>query len=194
MVDQLIKLRSRERLLALGIAGLSILLGFMLFIFAPNASDAGTAELEWMEKKLMLANIGPGVFFALFGAAITVYSIIAQANATTEKDGENSVVTYRYLQKDVKDNQETENLRSNYQRDFRIFSEVIQKLEENESVPERLRMDFENALIHSKDFLMRSVWNDSWGDYNQFSNWISMGCPEPPPPQISKAAKYFSGK
>jgi hypothetical protein len=194
MVDQLIKLRSKERLLALGIAGLCIILGFLLFIFAPNASEAGTAQLEWMEKKMMLANVGPGVFFALFGAAITVYSIVTQATTSTEKNGENSVVTYRYLQKDVKDNQETENLRSNYQRDFRIFSEVMQKLEENESVPERLRMDFENALTNSKDFLMRSVWDESWGDYNQFSNWISMGFPEPPPPEISKAAKYFSGK
>jgi hypothetical protein len=194
MIDQLFKSRSKERLLALGIAGLCIVLGFLLFIFAPNASDAGSAELEWMEKKMMLANVGPGVFFALFGAAITVYSIVTQAKASTEKDGENSVVTYRYLQKEEKDLQETENLRSNYQRDFRIFSEVMQKLEENESVSERLKMDFENALTSSKDYLMRSVWDDSWGDYSLFSNWLSMGCPKPPPAGIAKAARYFSGK
>ena len=195
MVDQLIKSRSKERLLSLGIAGLCIVLGFLLFLFAPDTSESGTAELEWLNKKLMLANVGPGVFFALFGSAITVYSIVTQAKGSMEKKGEESLsMEFQYLQKGIKDSQEAENMRGIYQRDFRIFSEVFQKLEQNEPLPGLLKLDFESALTNSKDFLMRSVWDESWGDYTEFSNWLSKGCPLPVPQGIHNAADFFSGK
>jgi hypothetical protein len=54
---------------------LSIYLGYRLFILAAGAkaSDGAFRFKDWAEIKL--TKVAPGVFFALFGAAILIYSV-----------------------------------------------------------------------------------------------------------------------
>lgn len=197
MKEQLIRLRHIERISALGIAGLSFILGFLLFLFAPEAEYVDTADIKLFKLRLGLANVGPGIFFALFGAAITIYSIKTRAKAKEvlkEKDGDSITEEFRYLQSEKKDNTEVIELRGAYQKDFRVFAEVADKLGRDEPISDSLKLDLENTLTNTKDTLMRNVWDESWGDYSTFKAWLAKGYPEPVPENIVKAAKYFLGK
>lgn len=197
--ELLIRKRAHERLLALGIAGICIILGFLLFLFAPDAPAEGTANLEWANKKFMMANVGPGVFFALFGAVITVYSIVTQAKTqktVTNNNGQQTetTTTFQFLQKTEKQSEASINVRANYQKDFRTYSRILDKLNSGEPVPNNLRLEFETALNNTRQSLMASVWDEQWGEYPDFDNWLKRGCPEPVPDKILEAAKFFQGK
>lgn len=65
--------RSIERIIIILIGGLSVYLGWALFKL-PIPSDSG-AEIKHGQLQIVLRRIGPGVFFALFGTAVTVFSI-----------------------------------------------------------------------------------------------------------------------
>lgn len=65
--------RSIERLFIILIGGLSVYLGWNLFKL-PIPNDGG-AEIKHGELQIVLRRIGPGVFFALFGTAVTAFSL-----------------------------------------------------------------------------------------------------------------------
>ncbi|MFV0593567.1 MAG: hypothetical protein ACK5M7_19505 [Draconibacterium sp.] len=196
--ELLIRKRAHERLLALAIAGICIILGFLLFLFAPDAPTEGTANLEWANKKFMMANVGPGVFFALFGAVNTVYSIVTQAKTrktiTNNNEQQTETTTFQLLQTPAKQSGASVNLRANYQKDFRTYSRILEKLNSGETIPDNLRLEFETTLNNTRQSLMASVWDEQWGDYPDFDNWLKRGCPEPVPDKILEAAKFFQGK
>lgn len=197
MEHDIVKLRSNERILALSIAGLSIVLGFLLFIFAPDAANSGSGNLEFLKMKLTLANVAPGIFFACFGAGVTIYSIITQVKVSEVTKNDDKIVVnkqLRYLQDTEPDNQEIENLKGAYQKDFRTLANVFDKIDNNEPIPESLKLDLMNSLTNAKEALMRSVWTEEWGDYSLFKAWLAKGYPEPAPVEIKKAAEFFLGK
>lgn len=194
-----IKKRGNERILALGVAGISIVLGFLLFLVAPELPANSAAEYEGVKMKFILSNIAPGVFFALFGAVITVYSIITQAkiNGNVMMEADNKTFTtqnIQFLQKESKHPDENKNLRGIYQQDFRTYSRIIQKIDSDEEISNDLKLDFESTLNNTKKTLMRSVWDEKWGEFSDFDNWLKMGCPEPVPDKISEAANFFLGQ
>lgn len=65
--------RSIERLIIILIGGLSVYLGWALFKL-PIPNDSG-AEIKHGQLQIVLRRIGPGVFFALFGTAVTIFSL-----------------------------------------------------------------------------------------------------------------------
>lgn len=68
-------LRVLERIVAVVIGGLSIYLGYRLFR-AVKATGEGSAEIKLPhDVTVMVSRVGPGVFFALFGAAIVAASL-----------------------------------------------------------------------------------------------------------------------
>jgi len=74
LIDPLL-LRGLERLIAVLAGAVAIYLGFRLFLAVPGADQDGRAELSFAkDSRIVLTRIGPGVFFALFGAAIIVSS------------------------------------------------------------------------------------------------------------------------
>jgi len=197
MEYNIFKSRSNERLLALAIAGLSFTFGFLLFVLVPDLSNVGTGNLELIKLKFKFANVGPGIFFALFGAIVTIYSITTQVRIKEiTKNNDEKVVDkqIRYFQTSAQDNQEIELLRGAYLRDFRVFSAVLEKIEKNETIPQGLKLDLENTLSNTKDTLMRSVWAEDWGDYSKFKEWLAKGYPEPIPTDINKAGEFFLTK
>ncbi len=197
MEHDIVKLRSNERILALSIAGLSIVLGFLLFIFAPDAANSGSSNLEFLKMKLAFANVAPGVFFAFFGAGVTVYSIVTQVKVSEVTKNNDKIVVnkqIRYLQDAESDNMEIENLRGAYQKDFRTLAKVSDKIENDEPIPVSLKLDYMNSMTNVKETLMRSVWTEEWGDYFVYKAWIAKGYPEPAPVEIKKAADFFLGK
>jgi hypothetical protein len=78
-VPELIALgRVAERILAVLIAGASLFLGASLF--RQRIATTQTAEFKTETWTIKLERVGPGIFFALFGAAVLIIGILTQAN------------------------------------------------------------------------------------------------------------------
>lgn len=75
-------MRGIERLVAVGIAGMSIFLGWSLFSRTLDA-PVGEASASGMGWKLTVKRVGPGTFFALFGAAIVSFSLFQPISGET---------------------------------------------------------------------------------------------------------------
>jgi hypothetical protein len=60
-------LRGAERLIAILIGGMSVVLGFLLFLRIPSETNA-TRQIE-LPGGIMISRIGPGIFFAIFGGS-----------------------------------------------------------------------------------------------------------------------------
>lgn len=66
-----------ERLLVVFFAGLSVYLGYRLFLKIPEVRDAqGEVKLPVMNMTVKVSRIGPGIFFAIFGAAVLLASYL----------------------------------------------------------------------------------------------------------------------
>lgn len=78
MIDDMLWIllvRMVERVLAVGIGGISIYLGFRLFALMPDMST-GDADIKLPGGvSILLSRVGPGVFFSLFGAVIASLSL-----------------------------------------------------------------------------------------------------------------------
>src|ERR1700704_3851818 len=73
-----IVLRMVERILGVLLGGLLIYFGYRLFLSLPGkrGRDGGTGDFSFAGgNKIKLSKVGPGVFFALFGAGLIVFSI-----------------------------------------------------------------------------------------------------------------------
>jgi hypothetical protein len=66
--------RSLERLLIVVFAGASLWMGWQLFLRVANTTDQ-QAEFSYKDMVVRLQRVGPGVFFALFGAVVLSISL-----------------------------------------------------------------------------------------------------------------------
>jgi len=64
-----------ERLLAAGIGGMSIYLGYCLFLALPDVRESSGEVRLPIDIRVVIARVGPGAFFALFGAAVVALSL-----------------------------------------------------------------------------------------------------------------------
>lgn len=202
---EILMARARERMLALLIGAFCILLGFFLFIFVPT-SPAGNGKLAWADTEVVLTHVGPGVFFALFGAFVTWLSIRTQLQIGPEAEsaaadtgtGTHSTVRYLIATEGKTDKQAVDSARSRHLRDFRTLDKIssIFGAAERDSVeiPANLRVDLELAVPRIKESVMFAVWDDDWGDYAAFSRWVQDGASDPPPEGINTPAQFFYGK
>ena len=69
-MDIVAGLRMIDRLLAVGIGGMSIYLGHRLFLALPAIRDASGEFHLPFDIRVILWRVGPGAFFALFGTAV----------------------------------------------------------------------------------------------------------------------------
>ena len=85
MIDDAVVLRAIERILAVAIGGLCIYLGHRLFLQIP-AQKEGEGKVEFPGGiSVYVARVGPGVFFALFGAALVAVSFYRGIDAQTTR-------------------------------------------------------------------------------------------------------------
>jgi hypothetical protein len=71
----LLQLRVIERVLAVVVGGMSVYLGYRLFIKLPEQKDSSGKVVLPGGISVFVSRIGPGVFFSLFGAAVVVVSL-----------------------------------------------------------------------------------------------------------------------
>ena len=81
----LVTLRFIERYIVAGAGVLLLYFGYRLFSSAQELGDL-SAELP-SQLKLKLTQVGPGVFFALFGTVLLIYVISAKVDVTAQDTG-----------------------------------------------------------------------------------------------------------
>src|SRR4030088_3060405 len=86
-VDVLLLMRMVERLLGLLAGALCVVLGYRLFINLPEKTDSSGKVVLPGGVSIWMSRVGPGIFFALFGAAIVAYSFASTVRVTNEQKG-----------------------------------------------------------------------------------------------------------
>ena len=195
----LLQLRVMERVLAVVIGGLSIFLGYRLFIKLPEQKDSSGKLMLPGDISIFFSRIGPGVFFFLFGAAVVVVSLqhgleldlSNKASVTAASTEKTANLTVRYMGGAGElDPAKRDALRAEARRTIAELNRLPTMLAAN--VPASRRTDVAQAVRESKLALMGMVWGADWGDFSKFRNWVNDGETDPAPPGfVPEAVKTF---
>lgn len=191
-------LRSAERVLAIGVGCLLAFLGYRLFITVPTAQDGEGRFTLPSGAGIHLTRVGPGVFFSLFGTAIVALSFLKPVDyrqslsIPDDKGGQTSAQSYSGVaaQGSGTDPEEIKRLRAQALGDMYVLNMFYKSLQPGLSDAQRL--DLEGTLLRTKLLIIKSVWDEAWGDYVLFETWtLQTQGTTPPPPELAKAAVVF---
>ena len=196
----LLQLRVIERVLAVVIGGVSIYLGYRLFIKLPKQKDSSGKVMLPGDISIFFSRVGPGVFFSLFGAAVVVVSLqhgleldlANKARVTAESTEKTANLKVRYMGggADEPDPAKRDALRAEARRTIAELDKLPTMLASN--VTASRRTDVAQAVRESKLAVMGMVWGADWGDFLKFRNWVNDGGTDPVPPGFSpEAIKTF---
>lgn len=205
-IDTAILLRFIERLAGILIGGLSIYFGYRLFLRLPDRHES-EGSIKLMDASIILSRIGPGVFFALFGAAVVALSLykgvlVETADGRVEGSVAHSVdasvvtqQTRRFsgmgVYDDASEADRRADVRALLRRDIAVLNNILPKLRADLLQPDRTEVEL--AIPRIKFALMQPVWPENeagWGDPARFETWLNEG-ERDPPPEITAAAAYF---
>jgi hypothetical protein len=185
-------LRAVERLLAVIIGGLSVYLGYRLFLRIPEQKE-GEGKIEFPGgASIFVTRVGPGVFFAMFGAAIVGLSL--HKGIVVSQHGS--------------DGQQVKSL---YQGIGPTALAIAPEAHKLDQLQLRSHIEFLNALPtwvkadlgaaerrevairreEIKLLLMQTAWDQDWGSFEAFRLWVESGAQDPVPTTVSAAAQYF---
>lgn len=198
-----ITLRAIERILVVLFGGLAIVLGYRLFLHVPERVEgAGKVTLPG-GVSIFLTRLGPGAFFALFGATVIALSFRFTLSQSTEarvpalsSTGDSvPVSSYRnettYFSQSSDLGEETLAMERAQLRGHLFLLNRLDDLLRSDLAPEQ-RADLESAIPRIKLAAMRSVWSDDWGDFARFRQWVEQeGASGPPPDGLAQAAAFF---
>jgi hypothetical protein len=196
----LLQLRVIERVLAVVIGGLSIYLGYRLFIKLPKQKDSSGKVMLPGDISIFFSRVGPGVFFSLFGAAVVVVSLqhgleldlANKASVTGDSTEKTANLKVRYMGGGAgePDPAKRDALRAEARRTIAELNKLPTMLAA--SVPASRRTDVAQAVRDSKLALVGMVWGADWGDFSKFRNWVNDGETDPVPSGIApEAVKTF---
>jgi hypothetical protein len=208
--DTLLLMRMAERLLGLLAGGLCVVLGHRLFINLPDKTDSGGKVVLPGGVSIWLSRVGPGIFFALFGAAIVGYSFASTVKVTTEQVGPSSKtesgaaagtpVTSRQEIAAMTDRSGGAARKEAREQQLTVLrgamadlNATIARLERDAPAPERDRLIA--GLQTTKMLLLRGFWDPAWGDPGRLQSWINTGAALPAPAGMEEpAALYLAGR
>jgi hypothetical protein len=196
----LLQLRVIERVLAVVIGGLSIYLGYRLFIRLPKQKDSSGKVMLPGDISIFFSRVGPGVFFSLFGAAVVVVSLqhgleldlANKASVTGDSTEKTANLKVRYIGGGAgePDPARRDALRAEARGTIAELNKLPTMLATN--VPPSRRTDVAQAVRESKLALMGMVWGTDWGEFAKFRNWVNDGETDPAPSGFSpEAVKMF---
>lgn len=205
--------RHLERLVIALSGALAIWLGYRLFLGMPLA-ERGTGKLQLPGGiSIFISRVGPGVFFALFGAGVLAYGlhqsvqIAVTPPGVVGSPGDAAVATpaptaaaslrYSGAQSAPTAPDDRAADRNNVvllAGTLARAAEAIKRQPPPGATPEQ-RLDWELALADARVRLLAPVWDSqSWGSFTEFQRWIRNGEPEPPPPAIAAGVRAFRGR
>jgi len=194
-MDSIIALRVIERILAIVVGGICIYLGYRLFLRIPEQKE-GEAEIKFPgDISIYIARVGPGVFFALFGAVIvglSFYLGVEYFHRTPDHPSADQEIAYfrgfnpTQIDRDIAS---TRGDRLRLSLEFEYLNTLSERLRKD--LTERQRIEFKTRIASIKLALMHRVWGSDWGDLDDFQLWVEAGANDPVPETLVEAAKYF---
>jgi hypothetical protein len=204
-VDAMLLMRMVERLLGLLSGALCVVLGYRLFINLPEKTDSAGKVVLPGGVSIWLSRVGPGIFFALFGAAIVAYSFASTVRVTNEQNvprassdtpgealamrrQEIAAMAGRAARSDTSEQTIIE-LRGA----MADLNAAIDRLGRDAAPPERDRLIA--GLQNAKVLLLRGAWVAAWGDPARFQSWVNSGAQLPAPAGMDvPAGLYLAGQ
>ncbi len=195
-----IVLRMVERIVGVLLGGLLIYFGYRLFLSLPGrrGRESGTGDFSFAGgNKIKLSKVGPGVFFALFGAGLIVFSLMRSvsltvsppaSNAPAPKPGVVGASTFKFVGAvSVPETEEDRaRLRVEAEREITALNRALDGTSATE------RPELERAVTAAKLALMEPLWADDWGDIADFRDWLEKR--GSPPAGVQHAVDFFQRK
>jgi hypothetical protein len=191
--------RMVERILGVLIGGVLIYFGYRLFLSlaGKRGRDHGAGEFSFAGNKMKLSRVGPGVFFALFGAGLIVFSLVKPVSLTVSpraakssapKSGVVAASEFKFVGavSVPETDQDRERLRAETQQDILALNRAL------DGADAAGRPGLERAVSRAKFALMEPLWAEDWGDVADFRDWLDKS--GNPPATIQPAVDYFQRK
>ena len=198
-----------QRILSILIGGMLIYFGYRLFLSLPGkrGRDGGSGEFSLGgANKVKLSKVGPGVFFAVFGAGLIAYSFAkpmkvnipgAAPSAQTSPAAQGapnaasgvvaaSGFSYAGAVSVPQTNEDRARMRNETQQDIIILNRALDGANASE------RPQVERAVVRAKVALMEPLWAEDWGELKDFRDWLAKG--GTPPDKTRPAVDYFQRK
>ena len=204
-VDAMLLMRMVERLLGLLSGALCVVLGYRLFINLPETTDSSGKVVLPGGVSIWLSRVGPGIFFALFGAAIVAYSFASTVRVTNEQsvprassDTPGEALAMRRQEIAAMSPRAAqaaagEKALIELRGALADLNVTIDKLTRDAAPPERDRLIA--GLQNAKMLLLRGAWQPTWGDPARFQSWINSGALLPAPAGMDEpAGLYLAGQ
>jgi hypothetical protein len=208
VVDALLLMRMAERLLGLLAGGLCVVLGYRLFIMLPEKADSSGKVILPGGVSIWLSRVGPGIFFALFGAAIIGYSFastvrIIEQTAAPVVQASGTTATLASSRREISamsdrsgpaaTREEREEQLTYLRLTLANLNAAIDRLQRDTQPPERERLVA--GLQGAKMLLLRGHWDAPWGDPARFQAWVNSGAILPAPSGMDiPAGLYLAGQ
>jgi hypothetical protein len=172
---------------------MSIVLGYRLFLALPEVRDSsGSVKLPW-NITIVLSRVGPGVFFALFGAAVVAFGLYSAVTVTAERTTtpagvRSETVSMSGLGMGAGAGGEVPAVRR-----MRLEASIrfLNMLPLAGDLAEAKKHEANEAADAIKLALMTAAWDSEWGDAGAFKAWVEGGALDPPPEALRKAAEFF---
>jgi len=190
--------RMVERILGVLIGGVLIYFGYRLFLSLAGkiGRESGSGSFSFTGgNKIKLSRVGPGVFFALFGAGLIVFSLVKPVSLTVSpravkstsgsKPGIIAASEYKFV--GAVSIPETDADRARMRSETRQDVIALNRALDAAGGPE-----LERAVSRAKLALMEPLWADDWGEPADFRDWLDKR--GSPPANSQAAVDYFLAK
>ncbi len=174
----IVLMRMLERILAVGIGGLTIYFGYRLFLLLPTQTTSD-GKIELPGYSVVLSKVGPGVFFLAFGALVLYQSFSSMVSVGPNFAG--AVIDMTQSKGDSPGDSELSSLPAHYvspqelarlQLNLQVLNCANRVLNANEGIIPR--DEIERSVRDAKLALMRDVWmTERWGDQSDFNHWVN---------------------
>lgn len=187
--------RATERTLLVLIGGFAIYLGYKLFLHIPGA-DRSEGKLALPGGvSIFLTRIGPGVFFALFGAGVIGYSVTRPVQYSVPLADGQPIVFSGFGSTKREPAPTAEPRAAIAGPDTEIVVARLNGLLEDA----RQRLDapalgeLEAAVRSAKFAVILAGWKPEWGDRTELARWARLNGDRDPPPALAPGASVVLG-
>ncbi|MFZ2171854.1 MAG: hypothetical protein WAW61_19715 [Methylococcaceae bacterium] len=195
-MDEIMLLRMGERILAVIIGAICIFLGYCLFLRIPEQRK-GEANIGLPGGiSIFITRVGPGVFFALFGAMIVAISffkgIYFEDNINSAENTERLSFAGISASNQITEKEARADERAKLRKDIELLNSLPDYLRTDFSPQDRFRV--KQTISQIKFELMKPVWgeiSEGWGKPEVFDEWRQKGELDPPPAGLEKAVEFF---
>lgn len=187
--------RMAERILGVGIGAMLIYFGYRLFLDVRGKKE-GSGDFSFVGgNKIKLSKVGPGVFFALFGAGLVLMSLFRPVSITTSNEegapkGAQASVKFMGASDLPAVGEHRVRGRAEAGKSIAALNKVAGQLQPGTNAQDR--EEILPALAAAKLSLMEPLWDEDWGDLADFRDWLEKQGAAPAGSE--KAVEFFQQK